>query len=130
MTKQEHINYWLQSAEKEGVLIEKLFNSGDYVYSLFFCHLYLEKLCKALWVKNNIDNIAPRTHNLMYLLNASNIELNEAELIFFTEMNAWQLEGRYPDYKFAIYKLCTKQFTQPLITQTKYYTKWLHNKMQ
>ena len=130
MTKQEHINYWLLSAEKEKILIDNVFNSGDYVYSLFFCHLYLEKLCKALWVFSNSDNIPPRTHNLMYLLNATAIELTEADAIFFTEMNAWQLEGRYPDYKFAIYKLCTKQFTQPIVEQTKYYAQWLHNKMQ
>ena len=76
MTKEEHINYWLQSASKEALSIDKIFESADYVYSLFFCHLHLEKLCKALWVKHSLENIPPKTHNLMHLLTLAKIELN------------------------------------------------------
>ena len=129
MTKKEYIQYWVEAAKKDGDLADKIFASGDYVYTLFFCHLYLEKLCKALWVHTNAENVPPKTHNLMFLLNASNVALNESEETFFTEMNVWQLEGRCPDYQFGIYKLCTKQFTEPLLQQTKQYAKWLHSKM-
>jgi hypothetical protein len=48
MTKQVHIDYWLKSAEKDWEIMEYLMKGGKFVHALFFGHLYLEKLTKAL----------------------------------------------------------------------------------
>jgi len=50
MTKQEKNNYWLQSAEKDWTVAGHLFEKADYTYALFFGHLMIEKLLKALFV--------------------------------------------------------------------------------
>jgi HEPN domain-containing protein len=65
--------------------------------------LTLEKLLKAFWVRDNVENIPPKMHNLNYLLAQTQLALSEEEQRFFAVFNQFQLEGRYPDYQFAIY---------------------------
>lgn len=73
MTKIETIKYWLKAAEMDLPISEKLFNSKDYVWSLYIGHLVLEKSLKALLVSVN-DITPPKTHNLVKL--AQLTELN------------------------------------------------------
>jgi HEPN domain-containing protein len=68
MTKTEHIEYWIRSSEEDWETVTSLFTTKRYIHSLFFAHLALEKLCKALWVKSNESNIPPKIHNLVRLL--------------------------------------------------------------
>ena len=53
MTKEDYIKYWIETAEKDWDVVDILYNRQKFLYSLFFSHLVLEKLAKALWVKNN-----------------------------------------------------------------------------
>jgi HEPN domain-containing protein len=41
MTQEEHINYWLESAQHDLETAESLFNSGKYDWSLFVAHFVL-----------------------------------------------------------------------------------------
>jgi HEPN domain-containing protein len=111
MTKNEHIEYWKQSSEDDWKTVLSLFQSERYVHSLFFGHLALEKICKAIWVKHNEGNIPPKIHNLVKLLLETNQEFQVEDLTFLEEFNDFQLEGRYPDYLFQINKKCTKEYT-------------------
>jgi HEPN domain-containing protein len=45
------ISYWLESAEYDLKTADSLFITEKYPYSLFFGHLAIEKLLKALVVK-------------------------------------------------------------------------------
>ena len=82
MTKKEHIDYWLKSAEKDWETIKFLLKGKRYVHELFFGHLYLEKILKALWVKNNKENYPPKIHNLLSILKQAKIELEENQQLF------------------------------------------------
>ena len=64
MEKQDYIKYWVKTSEDDLTSMESNFNSGNYDWALFIGHLSLEKILKALWVKNNQSDIPPRTHNL------------------------------------------------------------------
>jgi HEPN domain-containing protein len=61
MTKKEHVQYWVKSAEDDWGVAGHLFETGDYPYSLFFGHLTIEKLLKAIYV-TKWDEITPYTH--------------------------------------------------------------------
>lgn len=63
MKKDEIINYWLSSSDKDFRAMGSLFRSGHYVWTLFLGNLILEKLLKAIYVKN-IDTNIPFIHNL------------------------------------------------------------------
>jgi len=88
-----------------------------------FAHLVLEKLCKAHWVRDNVSNTPPKIHNLITLLGQTKLQLSEEERAFLFDMNQFQLEGRYPDYRNEIYKkykaIQTKQVLSRLDTLRK-----------
>ena len=118
MTKDEYISYWLNAAENDWRAVNVLFLNSNYLQSLFFCHLVIEKIIKAIWVKDNESNHPPRTHNLLYLLDQTKSILNETQLDFLLKLNNFQIDGRYPDYQNLIYKIATKTFTNDIIEQT------------
>ena len=130
MNKQEHIKYWIETAEKDWTVSEHLYQSKDYVYSLFFAYLVLEKLSKAIWVKNNTDNFPPKIHNLVYLLDKSNIQMTDEQKEFLLIMNDFQIEGRYPDYQQKIFNICTKEKTDEILEKVKDIKLWLISKVQ
>ena len=119
MTKAEHINYWIQTAEDDWEAVDSLLKSKKYVQCLFFAHLVLEKLCKAHWVKDNDGNTPPRTHNLVKLIQSTHFDISETDLQFLAEFNDFQLEGRYPDYLFEIHKRCDLAYTKALLSTIK-----------
>jgi HEPN domain-containing protein len=86
---------------------------------LFIGHLSLEKILKALWVKNNQSDIPPRTHNLKKIAEESKYALSEDESILLLEINDFNLEARYPDYKFDFHNKCTKEFAEGYLGKIK-----------
>ncbi|MBT6337680.1 MAG: HEPN domain-containing protein [Desulfobacula sp.] len=49
----ENIKYWIDSFDYDFQEMTHLFEKGDYTWSLFVGHLFLEKLLKAWYVKIN-----------------------------------------------------------------------------
>ena len=119
MTKEQYIQYWIGTAEKDWIAAESLFKSKNYLHCLFWAHLVLEKLAKAHWVKSHEDNIPPRVHNVVWLLEESNVDLGEDMMNFLKDFNDFQLSGRYPDYMSNIYKICTKNYTSYKLEKIK-----------
>jgi len=117
MTKQKHIRYWLDSAEKDREVMEYLMKGRKYVYALFFGHLYLEKLCKALWVINNKDDIPPKTHNLLKLLKEAGVIMDEKQQVFLLKLNQYQVEGRYPEDIDRLYKITNNKLATQYIIE-------------
>ncbi|MBN2683436.1 MAG: HEPN domain-containing protein [Bacteroidales bacterium] len=129
-TKKEHIDFWLLQANDDWKAVETLFKGRNYLQSLFFAHLVIEKICKALWIKSNEGNVPPRTHNLNYLISATPIKLNDEMSEFLLSLNRFQLEGRYPDYLTKLNNICNKSFTNAMIDETNILRKWLLEKVQ
>lgn len=50
LTKEDHIKYWVSTANKDWRAIQNIYKSKDYLPVLFFAHLHIEKL------KNNTEN--------------------------------------------------------------------------
>lgn len=67
MTKDEHIDYWLKSADRDLSVAESLFQAKKHDWCLFVGHLVLEKTLKAIFVDNNENKVPPKTHNLVKL---------------------------------------------------------------
>ena len=49
MAKKDQIKYWLKSADQDWSAANHLFEKKDYTYALFFSHLTLEKILKAIF---------------------------------------------------------------------------------
>jgi len=119
MTKEQHIDYWLNTAQYDWTGADGAFKTKNYMHCLFWAHLMLEKLAKALWVKTHEDNFPPKVHNIIWLLEQSDIDLGEEMMDFLDGFNKFQLSGRYPDYTNNIYKRCTKEFTSEQLKKVK-----------
>ena len=119
LTKEEHINYWIDTAKRDWKTVNNLFGTKDYMPALFFSHLHLEKLCKALWIKNNESNHPPKVHNLIKILEEAKIQVTPEQKDFMTIMNGFQLEGRYPDYLNRLYKMYKKKKTSDILENFK-----------
>lgn len=129
MTKQEHIDYWIKSSVKDLETMKFLSKGKRYVHALFFGHLYLEKICKALWVKNNKDNYPPKVHNLLTILKQADIVLDEDDQLFLLKLNQYQIEGRYPEDIEKLYAVTNSKLTTEYIAKIKTIAKCLQNKL-
>jgi len=129
MTKQDYIEYWKEAAEKDWVVVVNLFGKANYPHSLFFAHLVLEKLLKAHFVKDNNTNHPPRTHNLIRLSSLTNLVISAEDLLLLDRMNDFQMEGRYPDYQFMIFKICDQPYTETVLEAVETLRLWLLNQL-
>jgi HEPN domain-containing protein len=121
----EHIRYWLNSADHDLDTAESLFSAGKFDWCLFLGHLVLEKGLKAFYVKDNQNRMPPKTHNLVKLAEKTTIPLNDELKLFFDEVNDFNLEVRYPEYRQEFYKGCTKEFAEEYLDKIKEQFKWI-----
>lgn len=125
MDKAAYIDYWKLTAEKDWIAANHLFEKGDYLHSLFFGHLVIEKLLKAHWVKDNQSDVPPKSHNLLFLSSQTMLNPDSDILRLFSQINQFQLDGRYPDYKMNMYKIADETYTQALLINIEKAMLWL-----
>ena len=119
MTKEQHIEYWVKTAEEDWISVEALLKTKRYLHCLFWAHLTIEKLAKAHWVKNNQENIPPKIHNIVWLLEKANVDLGKDTMEYLANFNDFQLSSRYPDYIDKMYRVCTELFTKQELKKVK-----------
>ncbi len=130
MTLEEHIAYWIDSAERNLNSANSNFQSENYDWCLFIGHLVLEKALKALYIKTTGNITPPYIHNLQRLAKLSNIELDEVTSLFLNRVNRFHLETRYENYKADFYKIATREFTEENFNKIKEYYIWLKSLMK
>jgi len=128
MTGKDKIDYWIATAESDWTVAGHLFEKGDYSYALFFGHLTLEKLLKALYVSRT-DKTPPMTHRLVYLAEKSGLDLTHDRLELLETATDFNIEARYPDEKFSFRRRCTKEFTKDCLDRMEEARKWLLRKI-
>lgn len=94
---EKQIEYWKNGAIDDLKSAKILIERNRLLHGLFFCHLVIEKVIKAHVVKWTKE-LAPRSHNLIYLSEKANLEFTEDYEIFLGILMKYQLQGRYPDY--------------------------------
>jgi HEPN domain-containing protein len=118
------IKYWLDGAQYDLETARSLLQTKRFPYALFFAHLALEKVLKALVVKNTQEH-APYTHSLPFLASKLGIEIPEQTLDRFAEYMEFHLEARYPDEKKDFYKKCTEEFSVGKFKEMEEIYQWL-----
>ena len=124
MTKDQLIQYWIDTSENDYKTMQNLFKSGDYSWTLFIGHLVIEKLLKALYVLR-VDTNPPKTHDLIRIAEKAGLTMTdeiEDQLDIITTFN---LNTRYPDYKLNFYKKCNQTFTESNIRVIEEVRRWL-----
>lgn len=128
LNQKDIFNYWMTEAEESLTVAQHLFEKEDFSYALFFGHLAIEKMLKALLVKNGNQQV-PRSHNLLRLAKEAQIEITEEHKSALVRITTFNLESRYPDYKKEFRKKCTMQFAKMELEKIKEVLKWLKSKI-
>jgi HEPN domain-containing protein len=118
--------YWLTEAEEALQVADHLVEKADYSYALFFGHLAIEKLLKALYAVR-VQQHAPPIHNLVRLARGAGLELNEARTDALITITAFNIETRYPDMKRVFRQKCTPEYTNEQMRLIKELFEWLQS---
>lgn len=87
---------WLEQVKYDLDTAESMFETDRYVYTIFMCHLAIEKALKALIVEKT-GKAPPKIHNLIRLIKLSNAELNSNRLKFVSRLSLAGVVTRYPE---------------------------------
>ena len=87
--------------------------------------MVIEKSIKAHVVKVT-GEIAPKSHNLFYLAEKGELEINEEVATFLGVLMTYQLHGRYPDYNPYLPEL---KKVKEYLNQTLILRQWLEEKL-
>jgi HEPN domain-containing protein len=87
---------WLRQSDYDMDTADYMFQGGRYLYAVFMCHLAVEKALKGLYFEKLREN-PPRSHSLVYLLNAVGIVPPEKPGKFITRLSEASIPTRYPD---------------------------------
>lgn len=128
MTKEEIIAYWTRSAAEDVLTAESLFESKRFLPCLFYCHLFVEKILKALIV-GDTGEPAPYGHKLLRLAELAGIEWDKTQGILLADLTRFNIRARYEEYKQNIYKEATQLFTKSYLTGAKELYLWLKKKL-
>lgn len=95
----KQIEFWRKGAEEDLGVARDLIGRNKVRHGLFFLHLALEKAIKAE-VCGATRDLAPRTHNLVRLAELATLPCTQEQVDTLAEMNAFNIEGRYPELLF------------------------------
>jgi len=110
MEKRERVQFWWNSAKKNVVDAEDNWKIKHYDWCLFIWGLALEKLLKAQLIAKEKEIVF--THNLIKLAQDAGYKLSESEYDQLAEINTFNINVRYDDYKFEFYKKATESYAK------------------
>ena len=117
----KQITFWRESAKEDWDVSQQLVDNGRTRHGLFFAHLALEKIIKAIICKKSQD-IAPRIHNLSRLSELAALTPDKDKMELLAEMNAFHIEGRYPE---SLTKPPTKEEALDVMAKAERVFQWL-----
>jgi HEPN domain-containing protein len=102
----KQISYWKANADEDWAVAQQLLESGRIRHCLFFAHLALEKMLKGL----------------NRLIGLSGVAASSEQLDILAEMNAFHIEGRYPE---TLTKPPTKEEAVRYMKRAEEVLRWL-----
>ena len=124
MTRDEQIAYWVEESERDKAAMHSLLENRHYTWALFAGHLVLEKLLKAVYVKN-VGLQVPRIHNLLKIARTCGLQMSDEQEEFFLEVTTYNIKTRHPDYKKSFQRKAGEEFTLDRIARIEEIQKWL-----
>jgi HEPN domain-containing protein len=130
MSEQNTIEYWTSTAEYDIKTAEAMQKSKRFLYVGFMCHLVIEKMLKAHFVKVH-KAIPPYSPILQYLSEISDLyaELPDNYRDFLDVLQPMSIRARYPSARDELFKILTEERCKNLLNETKKLMQWIKNKL-
>ncbi len=124
MEQKDMVNHWIESAEKDSVAMEHLYEKKDYSWSLFVGHLVIEKLLKAYFIKVKNEQ-PPLIHDLTRIAEKSGLEISDEQKDDLDTITTFNIRARYADYKAEFHKRCNSKFAKKWKTKISEFAEWI-----
>ncbi len=122
----KEVQNWLDSARYDLEAAGHLFRAGSYIYTVFMCHLALEKVLKAK-VEEITGKEPPRTHDLEYLMELAQLSSDEDTEDFILELSNLSVVTRYPrDFQAMLKDFSRERAELTMLKATKVF-QWIEN---
>ncbi|MBL7068199.1 MAG: HEPN domain-containing protein [Candidatus Marinimicrobia bacterium] len=115
---------WLAQADYDIDTAQDLLDKGRNFYAVFMCHLSVEKALKGLFWKM-LDEIPPKTHDLIYLVKKIGIQPEEKLTQFLIELNGAHAATRYPEEFKQLHKEFPKSVVLEIMEKSREVIKWI-----
>lgn len=115
---------WIDLAVYDLETARHMLATGRYLYVVFLCHLALEKMLKA-HVTETTQTAPVKTHDLIYLVKKSTIELPDAYLDFVGKINTASVPIRYPEDLQSALRDYPEPVAREYLQQTQGLIEWL-----
>jgi HEPN domain-containing protein len=119
---------WMFQAEYDLDAAEKVFEIGLYPYTIFMCHLSVEKALKAVYYFK-LKKEPPRIHNLSQLVQTLNLNPPADQVDFLTDFSSMSVPARYPDDLKSVFGKFDKKQTKTILSKCKKVVKWLKKEL-
>jgi HEPN domain-containing protein len=119
---------WFLQAEYDLDTAEYMFDGGRYFYSVFMCHLAIEKALKGLHVARLLSE-PPRTHNLTYLAGGLDVKVPSETDAFLSVLSGLSVPTRYPDDLKRLAREFDRSRSERVLTQTRETLKWIRTQL-
>ncbi len=126
MNVQRVIDYWRKTSAADWKAAQSLFEKRSYPHALFFGHLYLEKILKAV-VVHRTGAHAPYGHKLVALAEKAGLKITPEFRKFLVEVTDYNLETRYPENQARLYKKFTRKYCKTWLKEIRTVGKWLES---
>lgn len=120
---------WLRSARYDVKTAQHMLEAGRYIYTVFMCHLAIEKALKARF-EFLTGTTPPKTHDLEQLLSLSQLEPDPEKEVFLAELSNLSVVMRYPQDFGALKKSVTKKRAQATLVCTKEMFRWIQKSLK
>lgn len=119
---------WLKQSEYDMGTAVDMFKSARYIYTIFMCHLSIEKALKSIFTKAYQDN-PPRTHGLIYLVSKIkekvDFQIPENYFNMIQQLDKVSIPVRYPESLSELSKNYSKENTYTLLINSKELLQWM-----
>lgn len=109
---------WFLQATYDLETAKSMLRTGRYIYTIFMCHLSMEKALKGPYAKKYRKD-PPKIHNLNYFCEKIGLSLPQELQNFVDKLNSLSVPTRYPDDLKRLLKDYRKSGTEKVFNQTK-----------
>ena len=127
----DKVEYWLSLCDDDMTTAKWLLQGNRLLHMAFFCHQITEKALKAV-IANIAGEVPPKIHDLIKLALKSEIygSLSEKQLAFLEELDPFNIEARYPDYKVKIEETLNQEKCGRILKETEDFLCWIKKKLE
>jgi HEPN domain-containing protein len=117
---------WFEQADYDYETALCMAKGERYVYTVFMCHLAIEKALKGLVLK--VSHLQPpKIHSLIQLTKKAKLDPPAEIGHFLVALDQASIPTRYPEDLTTVKKIYTKDKTEEILSRTKGTLIWLKN---